>query len=317
MIFEGAERQNREDVHNGRPNKSVAFKEYEEWRLMMKSRKIPAKTKNTGRILLFGLALLIVGLCGSNAFALDLMGPPVAELEKGMARGGIEYSYGKTELKLIEGKGDQYRNGEFVTSGDVPSITISDFKANKIYGSVGYGLFENCEGFLRIGMTGSEFGDSLFEQGESFDGSTDFTIGGGIKATFYEGFDLKLGALIQANWAKYDGKINTPDLSANDFAQIDLMEMQIAVGVSRMWSERLSIYGGPFVLFINGNFELSLGREREGFVTEEYKWDINEGPIYGGYIGAQVKIAKNCYCNIEYQNTSDTDTFGANLMFRY
>jgi len=284
---------------------------------MMKSRKIPAKTKNISRILLLGLALTLVGLSGSNAFALDLMGPPVAGLEKGMARGGIEYSYSKTELKLIEGEGDQYSDGENLASGEVESITISDFKANKVYGSVGYGLFENCEGFVRIGMAGSEFGDSIFEEDESFDGSTDFTMGGGIKATLYEGFDFKLGALIQANWAKYDGKIKIPDLSSNNFTQIELMEMQIALGAVKMWSERFSIYGGPFVLFINGDFELTTGIENEGLVTTEYKWDINEGPIYGGYIGAQVKIAKNCYCNIEYQQTSDTDTFGTNLMFRY
>jgi len=284
---------------------------------MMKSRKIPAKTKNISRILLLGLALTLVGLSGSNAFALDLMGPPVAGLEKGMARGGIEYSYSKTELKLIEGEGDQYSDGEKLASGEVESITISDFKANKVYGSVGYGLFENCEGFVRIGMASSEFGDSIFEEDESFDGSTDFTMGGVIKATRYEGFDFKLGALIQANGAKYDGKIKIPDLSSNNFTQIELMEMQIALGAVKMWSERFSIYGGPFVLFINGDFELTTGIENEGLVTTEYKWDINEGPIYGGYIGARVKIAKNCYCNIEYQQTSDTDTFGTNLMFRY
>ena len=281
----------------------------------MKRGIIPAE--NVSRILLLCLALTIVGLGGSNAFALDLMGPPAAGLEKGMARGGIEYASSKTDLKLIEGKGDQYRDGEFIASGEVDSITISGFKANKVYGSVGYGLFENCEGFIRMGMTGSEFGDSLFEEDESFDGSTDFTMGGGIKATFYEGFDFKLGALIQANWAKYDGKVKMPDLSSNDFTQIELMEMQIALGATRMWSERFSIYGGPFVVFINGDFELNASRENEGLVTTKYKWDINEGPIYGGYIGAQVKIAKNCYGNIEYQNTSDTDTFGANLMFRY
>jgi len=283
----------------------------------MKSLIIPTKTKKISRILLFSLALTIVGLGGSNAFALDLMGPPAAGLEKGMTRGGIEYSYGKTDIKLTEGKGDQYRDGAFVTSGDVDSITITDFKANKLYGSVGYGLFESCEGFVRIGMAGSEFGDSLFEVGESFDGSTDFTMGGGIKATLYEGFDFNLGALIQANWAKYDGKIKIPDLSSNNFTQIELMEMQIALGATRMFSQRFSVYGGPFVVFINGDFELNLSTENEGLLTTEYKWDINEGPIYGGYIGAQIKIAKNCYCNIEYQNTSDTDTFGANLMFRY
>ena len=284
---------------------------------MMKSQNIPANTKNTSRILLLGLALTIVVLSGSNAFALDLMGPPVAGLEKGMARGGIEYTSSKTDLKLIEGKGEQYRAGELLASEDVDSITISDFKANKVYGSVGYGLFENCEAFLRMGMAGSEFGDSLFEEDESFDGSTDFTMGGGIKATFYEGFDFKLGALIQANWAKYDGKVKIPDLSSNNFSQIELMEMQIALGATRMFSERLSVYGGPFVVFINGDFELNLSTENEGLLITEYKWDINEGPIYGGYIGAQIKIAKNCYCNIEYQNTSDTDTFGANVMLRY
>jgi len=281
----------------------------------MKSGIIPAKTKNIRKTLVLSLVLLVVGLGGPNAFALDLMGPPTAGLKKGMFRVGIEYSYSDTSIELIEGKGVQYQSGETVASREVESITISDFETNKMYGSAGYGLSENSEVFVRLGMVGSEFGDAIFDANESFDGSTDFTMGGGIKATFYEGFDLKLGALVQANWAKYDGVVDIPNLSLNDFAQIDLMEMQIAVGAVKMWSERLTIYGGPFVAFINGDFDLTLNREDEGLL--KYNWDINEGPIYGGYIGAQVKLIKNCYCNLEYQHTSDTDTFGANVMLRY
>lgn len=275
----------------------------------------PAKTKNFGKILVFGLALFIVGFDGTNAFALDMMGPPTAGMQKGMFRGGIEYTFSDTTIELIEGKGVQYENGEVTDSGTIDSITISDFRTNKIYGLAGYGLSETSEVFVRVGMVDSEFGDAIFGENEDFDGSTDFTMGGGIKATFYEGFDLKMGALVQANWAKYDGVIDIPGMSLNDFAQIDLMEMQIAVGAEKMWSERLSIYGGPFVAFINGDFELTLSGEDIGL--RKYKWDINEGPIYGGYIGGQIKVAKNCHCCIEYQHTSDTDTFGVDVMFRY
>ena len=281
--------------------------------------RVPAKTENPRMIWLLGLALMIIGLSGSNLFALDLLGPPSAELEKGMFRGGLEYSLSEMDLDLIEGQATIYRNGVFLGSGTVPSLTIKDFEADMLYAVVGYGIFENCEAFVRMGMVKATFGDSLWEEGEDFESNIDLALGAGFKATLYEGFDWKIGGIIQINRTELEGNIDSSawTVPQPQLAEISTTEMQIALGATYMYSSRLSIYGGPFAHSITGDFDYNFTRITEDFDTGNYSWEINEGPIYGGYFGAQIEIAKNCSANLEYQHTSNANVFGANIMLKY
>ena len=286
---------------------------------MMRSERITAKTENVIKIWLLVLAFIIIGLGGSNAFALDLMGPPTAELEKDMFRGGIEYSFSKMDLDLIEGKAIVFRNGELLVSGIAESITIKDYEVNTIYATVGYGIFENGEAFIRMGTANGTFGDSLWEEGEDFDSKYNFAIGAGLKTTLYESFDWKVGGVFQINRTELDGEIDSSSwaIPQPHFAEISMTEMQIAIGVTYMYSGRVSIYGGPFANYISGDFDYEFTRVTTDLDTGEYSWEINEGPTYGGYIGAQFKFAKNYSANIEYQHTSNAQVFGANFMMRY
>ena len=285
----------------------------------MRSERITAKTENVIKIWLLVLAFIIIGLGGSNAFALDLMGPPTAELEKDMFRGGIEYAFSSMDLELIEGKGFTYRNGVLSSSGTAPSETIKDFEVNTIYATVGYGIFENCEAFIRMGTANATFGDSIWEEGEDFDSKYNFAIGAGLKTTLYESFDWKVGGVFQINRTELDGEIDSSSwaIPQPHFAEISMTEMQIAIGVTYMYSGRVSIYGGPFANYISGDFDYEFTRVTTDLDTGEYSWEINEGPTYGGYIGAQFKFAKNYSANIEYQHTSNAQVFGANFMMRY
>ncbi|GEM_PF-972389 len=290
------------------------------WRFIMNSGKIPAKTENVRKIWLLGLTLMIIGLGGSNVFALDLMGPPVTELEKGMFRGGIDYSSSTMDLELIEGNATIYRNGELYGQGIVESLTIEDFKVNTLYANVGYGVAENYEVFLRMGAANATFGDSLWEESEEFDNKYNFAISAGAKATFYEGFDWKIGGIFQINLTELDGEIDSSarTITQPQFVEISSTEMQIAIGAKYMRTGWLSLYGGPFLHFISGDFDYTFTRITDlYFDTGEYSWEFNEGPTYGGYIGAQIEIAKNFFANIEYQQTSNADVIGANIMMRY
>lgn len=282
---------------------------------MMKSGKIPVKTETMRKIWLLGFALMIFGLSGSNVFAMDLMGPPVAVMEKGMFRGGIEYSFSEMDLDLIEGNAIVYQNGELLGSGNIDSIIIKDFKVNTLYAALGYGVFENCEAFLRMGSANAKFSDDQ----EDFDSKFNLAIGGGAKATFYEGFDLKIGGVFQINWIEMDGELelSSGSIIQPQFVEIGTTEMQIALGATYLYSDRVSLYGGPFVHFISGDFDYKFTRISEDFDTGEYSWEINEGPTYGGYIGAQIQIARNYSANIEYQHSSNAKVFGANIMMRY
>ena len=80
--------------------------------------KIPANA-DMRKIRLPGIALIILSLCYSDAFALDFMGPPTAEIEKNRFRAGIEYTFTDMDLELIEGKGTTFRDGVLLGTGTV------------------------------------------------------------------------------------------------------------------------------------------------------------------------------------------------------
>jgi len=278
------------------------------------------KTNKMTKIWLSGLAFVMVGLSASTTFALDLLGPPVSNLLQGQYREGVEYSLSKMDMELIDGKWVEYLNGRVSGSGKAVPLSLNDFETQKLYASLGYGFFDNFEAFVRLGATKAEFGDSIWNDGESFDGSTDFAVGGGIKATIFERDYFKIGAVFQVNWAKFDGKLQAANWTAPDSVEINLAEMQIAVGIVREWTERLSVYAGPFAHFISGDFEDTfsvIDLDKSDLKYSEFKWEIDDGPIFGGYIGARVELTEDLHFNVEYQLSADAQAFGANLMFRY
>ena len=55
----------------------------------------------------------------------------------------------------------------------------------------------------------------------------------------------------------------------------------------------------------------------DGLFIWDYSWDTDENPVYGGYVGARMKISKDFFCNIEYQQSPDAKVLGASLMLRY
>lgn len=307
----------RTEIHYLLSERAVAPKVYYGRRFIMRLGMI-SETKKIGKILLSALVLMIAGLSGSNVFALDMMGSPTAELEVNMFSGGLEYSLSKMDVDLIEGDLDLFQNGTFQT-GPVESITIKDLKVNTLYANIGYGIFENYEVFVRMGAAHGNFGDSLWNEREEFDNNYNFAIGAGAKATFYEGFDWKIGGVFQINRTELDGDIDSSSwpVIQPQRVEISTTEMQIAIGMNYLYSSRVSFYGGPFVHFINGDFDYKFTRITGTFDTGEYTWEIKEGPTYGGYIGAQIKLPKNSSANFEYQKTSDASLFGASIMISY
>lgn len=276
------------------------------------------KTGNVRKIWLLALALMI-GLGGSAAFALDPMGPPTAGLQQGQFKAGVDYSHSTMDLELSNGTWIEYLDGVFWDEGEAVPFTLKNFKINRTYAGLGYGVAENCEAFLRVGGANARFGDSLWEDGERYDSSTDFAIGGGIKATFFEDGNLKLGGLFQGSWAKYDGILDASHWAAPDFVAVDIAEIQVAVGATYALTDNVSIYGGPFLHFVSGDFDdiFSAADGGGGLLTSEYFWDIDEDSVVGGYIGARVELAENCSFNIEFQHTAAADAFGASLMWRF
>lgn len=269
------------------------------------------------RVLLLSVVLMAVGLCGSAALALDPMGPPAAGLKKGQFGAGAEYSYSEMDLKLSEGEWSD----NLGSSGKLASFTSKDVKLHKVYANLGYGITDNWEGFLRLGGASADFKDVPWGQDEQPDGDTGFAIGFGTKVTFYEERNLKVGGLFQMSWFETEGRLRGIDEEGSSFsgsAETDITEIQIAVGPTYKLTKGLSIYGGPFFHFIDGDMKAS-GSWTTGPLdgTEKYSYDIDEASCFGGYIGTAVDIAENISCNIEFQHTAAADALGISLLWRF
>lgn len=277
----------------------------------MKRRTSLTNVATLGKIRFLCFVAIAVNLSGSAAFALDPMGPPRAGMKQGEFSIGANLAYSETDFDLVNGK--WVNPGTTPTTGDPGAKTITDFEAIKLYATAGYGFAKNWEAFLGIGAAKAEFGDSMWGQGEDFDSGIGLGVRGGVKTTIFEipERNLEIGGLLQLNWANYDGKLNVPEQTAPDFVELDLTEMQIAVGATYLYKEGVTFYGGPFVYYISGDLQsLTI----EGY---DITWDIDEGPVWGAYLGAQLDLAKNCVFNIEYLHSSDASVLGAGLIFTY
>ena len=288
----------------------------------MTRRKNSVRAKNIKRICCLSLVIAIIWTSGPAAFALSPMGPPTSSLKQEDFRLGVDYSYSNMDLEFKDGKYVEYLDGWFDASGAEPDFKLKNIKINTVYANLSYGATDNLEIFLRLGGTNAKFsGSNFWSSGEEFDSNTDFAIGGGVKATFYDEGKLKIGGLIQADWAELDGAIRPKEWPvADDTVQFDLTQVQIAIGPSYEFTESALVYGGPFLHFARGDWEdvyNQIDPDTGGLLTSKKSWDIVEDSYFGAYIGTQIEIAENSTFLIEYQQTASAYAIGASMAVRF
>ena len=269
---------------------------------------------------LLSLTFVVICISGSEVFALDPLGPPTTGLMEGQYEFGIDYSNSTMDLELDGGKYTEWNHTlSSGTSGEAESFTLKDFEANKIYVNFGYGIWDYCDMFLRLGMINAEFGDSIWEAGEEFDNQSDITFCIGSRATFYEEGNLKIGRIIQLSWANLDGRLKSPQWTEDESSDIEIIEIQAAVGPTYTTDNGISFYGGPFLHFIGGDLtekfnDVNLDGDD---ITAKYTWDIGESSNFGGYFGVQLDDGEYTFLNIEYQCTSGADLYSLSLIYRF
>lgn len=281
------------------------------------------KSKNKSRkVKLLSLAIAFAGMCfwSSQAYSLDMMGPPAAGLQYGVFESGVEYTNSKMDLDLIEGTDVRYLDGYFYDWGEDVDVTLKDLKINRTYVRLGYGIYDNAEVFVRLGGFNARFGDSIWEDSEKFDSGSELAGGAGVKLTFYQEGNIKLGGLFQFNTAEFDGQLNASYWPSADYVKVNMTEVQVALGASCECNENLTIYGGPFLHFVDGKLKdeyNTVDSETGGLFNRKYQWNIEQKSELGGYLGAQINFAESCSINLEYQLTSDASAFGMSFLFKF
>jgi hypothetical protein len=235
------------------------------------------------KLLLVAVVLTVLALAGSSALALAPMGPPTAGLKTGQFSIGVEYAYSDVDMTTV---------WHFF---DLEGEKLDGVTSNMILGNLGYGIMDEWEAFARLGVANVDYDDG------DFSGDYGFAWGLGTKVTFLKQGNLNWGALFQMTWTN----------SEDEDVKFDFYDIQIAVGPTWKLSDTLSIYGGPFVHFINGDAD---------FVDEDdvsYTANIEEDSAGGGYIGAEAALADNTSLFGEVQFTGAGWAIGTGVKWKF
>jgi len=265
------------------------------------------------RIALFAVAFMIVGVSGSAVLALSPMGPPKAMLGQDQWSVGIEYANETMDLEAFGTDTNIEYDPTYITTRK-GKYNINDLKSNIVLGRVSYGISDNWDAFLRLGVADAQgdieqtFTNAPSFEYRGFDGSYGFAWGFGTKVTIWEDEDVSWGGLLQMTWVEPgDSDITLKgDSNYSGNAEIKFSEVQIAIGPTWRMEDYLSIYGGPFLHYVNGDLDFS-GRTVELGSTIDMvsTGDIEEKSQFGGYVGASLDANERTSYFIECQFTGD------------
>ncbi len=257
-------------------------------------------------------ALFMVGLCSLPAQGLDFMGAPCASLEKGQYSIGFNYSYSDMDIDI---KGDYF--GSYF--GSVVKLP-KEIKISKYYGVLDYGIQRDWNAYLMLGTPRLK---AEIEHSGSVLVSCPPLLGIGTKVTFCEGPQYKWGGIAQLTYASgLDIEKHVPTTVGQSVyyhyvkGKLDFMEIQIAAGPTYTLNECISIYGGPFLHFISGDFKHKDYFAGTGPITDTTD-DVREASWFGGYIGTRIELVKKMPISIEWQHTAFADAVGASILIRF
>ena len=269
-----------------------------------------------GRFSFLATLLIIIALSHSVACAFDPIGPPAARLKEGWSATTLEYLYSSMDLEA-----DEFTLAPIVFT----STTIESIKSNKFYANFASGLQDYGEVFLRVGAMDAS-PDTGDNEGNwaSFVGDSDyeFAIGAGAKFNFGQSQDgVHIWSLVaQTSYASLDFDIKTstipltPPAIATLSAELDIWEVQIALGYTRRFGDRLWVYCGPFLHYVSGDADIKGSIDG---VAAKASTDLEQDSNVGGYVGAEWSLGDDFSLCAEWQFTSGGYALGGGLIWRF
>jgi len=245
-------------------------------------------------------------LFSSYVLALDPIGAPVTEVGKDQYSIGIEYVNSQLDLTA-----ENYtRDGTSYSDYDIKSA-----KVRKKYAKLTYGLTDDWSVFGRVGVANMEFKSGTwdwvdYDEQMPFSGDNQLAWGFGTTVNFFEGPNTVCGMLFQISWGSSEEQL--PYEGSGDYegdAEFNFYEMMLAAGPKHKLSDKVSIYGGPFVYFFSGDFEA----EGDGYT---WKFDAKETENIGGFLGGSFEINESASLSAEFQIAPDASAFAANFLWR-
>ncbi|HUU16690.1 MAG TPA: hypothetical protein VMW72_06040 [Sedimentisphaerales bacterium] len=238
---------------------------------------------------LFVVVPIVAVLLSSASWALTPLGPPKSGLKQKQYSLGFVYASSEMDLEV---------------GGYGFSWTATDIDWKTYLARLGYGLSDDCEIYSLLGFSKCSSDD--------FNGSTEFAWGFGTKFTVAKNNSVTWGGMFQLCSMSSEDSATTEDpYFGYTSASIDvqLFDIQIAFGPTYT-KEAFSIYGGPFLHFVDGDLEVRANGD-SGSV------DIEQESEFGGYVGAQFDVDESASVFIEYQMTGDASAIAGGFVWRF
>ncbi len=269
------------------------------------------------KLQILALVLVAGALLNLPVLALDPMGTPTAGLNQGKWRIGAEYSFSNMDIET-----------EGIPELDLVATTVENTQINKVFANIGAGLSDDVEIFLRLGGTGinPDKDDNSDNLAGYIGNGNGFSAGGGIKASLFKSDDkkVKLGALAQMSWGEIDFEKKSYSIEGYNVSlssDVSFIEAQFAVGPTIEIANGFSIYGGPFLRLVSGDFDLNGSVDG---LSDRFSTDLKNEARFGGYVGTQLdckpgadEITNGTVLFAEFQFSKDAWGFGAGIGIKF
>ena len=264
----------------------------------------------------FGLLVAIMSTC-----AFGIIGTPTAELNKGQWTLGYDYTYSDMDLDKTKAKevGVEDVEGELVGWSETTKVTLKEFKVNRSYFTIGYGICDKWEVYGQLGGANVKEKEKFWDERPEWYSYTfdyGFAWGCGTRITLSEQDNVKWGISAQINFldSSIEEEFSVYGYSSKDTSELETWDLLVAVGPTidiGGWK----LYGGGFYY----DFQGDLSWKWSNSDGEWYKgsMDLEAASNVGGFIGAQFALNENPYITTEFSATADRWAVGAGFAWKF
>lgn len=231
----------------------------------------------------FGLLVAIMSTC-----AFGIIGTPTAELNKGQWNLGYDYTYSDMDLDKTRAKevGVEDVDGELVGWSETTKVKLKEFKVNRSYLTIGYGICDKWEVYGQLGGADVKEKEKFWDERPEWYSYTfdyGFAWGCGTRITLSEQDNVKWGISSQINFldSSIKEEFSVTGYYSKDTSELETWDLLIAVGPT-IDMGGWKLYGGGFYYDFQGDLSWKWSNSDD----EWYKgsMDLEAASNVGGFI---------------------------------
>lgn len=268
------------------------------------------------------MAGLILAVWGAVAAQGSIpMGSPTAVLEEGRWAVGLEYGYGKADLRAFGTYIESPAEDDPTSAFEV--FAIKGLRSHMALVSLAYGICDNWDVFGRLGVANVQ-DDVVGQMGQfAYRGGSGFAGGLGSRATFCQWGPWSFGGQTQVTWLSPGrSEFTLVDPDAEDRVSVGSADMtfwQTQVALAAAYQiDTLHFWAGPCLEFVRGSLDRNGAILIEGVDSGSFRADgtIEERSQLGLHFGVMWQKSRALSLWTGGQVTKDSWAVGFGGMFQ-